>query len=110
MGLLFSSDCHVDSLRKLGDGNLILLYRIGFIAQLIKTCFKIAFRIGLGKGEPLKQRKCSSEFISMVEITTFTQFGLMRSDLMLLSGWSTKTKKQLIFLTIFRVFKVIRYF
>lgn len=50
--------------------------------QLIKTCLKIVFGTGPGKGKPLKQCKCSSEFISTAEITAFTWFGLSRSDLM----------------------------
>lgn len=85
---MLNSGCPVESLRKLGDGSLILLHYTGLIAQLIKTCLKIAFRIGPGKKKPLKQCKCSSEFIFifMAEITTFTLFGLMRLNLMLLSG------------------------
>ena len=83
---MFNSGCLVDSRRKLGDGNLILLYWTGLTAQLIKTCLKIAFRRRPGKGMPLKQCHCSNEFIFMPEIATFIQFGLIRSDMMLLSG------------------------
>ena len=67
------------------DGNFILLYWTGLTAQFIKTCLKIAFGIRQEKGKPLKQCNCSSELIFMAEIATFTQVGLMRSDLMLLS-------------------------
>lgn len=70
----------------MGEGNFLLLYWSGFIAQLIKTCLRIAFSIELGKGKPLEQYKYGSESVFMAEIATFTQFGLMRSDLMLLSG------------------------
>lgn len=84
-GLMFNSSCLVDSVRKLGDGNLIL-YWTGLTAELIKICLKIAFRRRLGKGVPLKQCHCSNEFIFIPEIATFIQFGLMKSDMMLLSG------------------------
>lgn len=53
-GLMLNGGCPADSLRELGDDSFILLYWAALTAQLIKTCLKIAFRIGPEKGKPLK--------------------------------------------------------